>query len=503
VINKSKHEYILSVEILAKQLQVGLFDYFGKNLALAKIMLENDEPNYAISEIDPNDWLASLKAAMRVLFARYYFCAEDISAITITGDFGIIVPTDNKGNAIRKAIINTNGKIDYALEDILKDKSFLDLDVFKSKNWSKEAGSQPLRASQEALSALLYFKHKLDAIYNQTDLFLEAKDFLAIKLGAAPFSTPDSAISNHFVDISDNQYIPKLLNICGIDGKKLPPIVASAMQIGELNALAAEELGLVKDIPIFSADSIIHTNILGAGLLHQNSGLFYAGHDAWISQSIGSKLLNNKEISTTIFSNRTFAHSVRFGGLNVLDFFIKNFTLENNSKDEIEKFARFFELAQQSVSGAHKLFFVPMHAQNYSNNETFSGFYRTQYQHKTADFVRSVLEGIIFFAKLKFSEIQKFTSDTEEITAIGDMACNPFFVQLIADIFARNVNVPDHPDAASLRGAAFLVSLQKNRITPEDIASLVKAEKIVEPDKKGSEKYAYLYEKFMQINYLS
>ena len=499
MIREKKQEFVLAVEITANYLQLGLFDYFGKNFAFSKVELYPEISNNGIIESNPNDWLAALKSAMRMIFARYYFRAEDLESIVVTGDWGILVPVDKEGKAVRNAIVSAEGKSNFFIKEILKDKiSFSDFDVFKYKNWSKLVGSTPGNESQDAFSNLMYFKNRFTSIYNQTDKFLEAKDFLALKLGADAINTSDSAHSNHLIDLDANEYLQKIIDYSKLDYNKLPKIEQEATVIGELNSGAAEELGLISGVKIISCPSSIHTNLLGSATISQGKSFLFLGQDAWISQALGKKRISSKDISITRIAENKFAHSNRFAALSSISFFKKNF---NSSAVEAQSDfqQQFYDLAENAKLGAKKLFFVPFYAQKALRNETFSGFYRTQYQHSQLDFARAIIEGVGFYARLKFEGIQKFVEESNILTISGLGAESEFWCQLNADIFGRNINCLEDASLVTLRGASFFASIEKKMLYYDDIDSLVKVSKIYEPNAKVSEKYAYIFEQYKQL----
>jgi xylulokinase len=497
-VNKEiKQEFVLAVEITSNYLQTGLYDYFGKNMASAQVPLFHEFTSNGLIESNPNDWLEVLKIAMRYLFARFYFRAEDIDSVVVTGDWGIVVPVNNEGNAIRNALVSAEGKSSFWIDEIVKGKiSFTDFDVFKHKNWIKTTGSMPGAETQEAFANLIYIKNKLDIIYAQADMFLEAKDFIAFKLGAEACTTTDSSISNHLIDIENNTYVDKLFNYSELDLNKFPKIVEIAHKIGELNEAAAEELGLIPGISIISAPSLLQSSIIGNASFSMETSQLYLGYDAWISQAVNQKKIGNKEISMSQLNGNSYAHSNRFSGLKALDFYKRNFMFGAEPDND---YTDLFEMAQVAKPGAKKLSFIPFHAQNFHVDETFSGFYRTQYQHTPEDFARAIIEGTGFYSRLKFENIQTYIELNETINVAGLGAKYEFWCQVIANIFGRKTECTDEPELVALKGAAFMASIEKKRIVYEDIPSLVKVARVYEPQLKISEKYAYIFEQYKQL----
>jgi xylulokinase len=84
----------------------------------------------------------------------------------------------------------------------------------------------------------------------------------------------------HFTGVADARsasWSPELLEALGLDGSKLPRIVASDALIGELTASAAERCGLSPGIPIAAGLGDTAAGALGAGMVRAGQLLDTAG----------------------------------------------------------------------------------------------------------------------------------------------------------------------------------------------------------------------------------
>jgi gluconokinase len=82
-------------------------------------------------------------------------------------------------------------------------------------------------------------------------------------------------------------------------------------------------------------------------------------------------------------------------------------------------------------------------------------FFGLSLNHTKAHLVRAVLEGIVFNLSLVLQALEDFTGKAERIQATGGFARSHLWRQLMADIFNRDVTVPQQYESSCL-GAAVL-----------------------------------------------
>jgi gluconokinase len=82
-------------------------------------------------------------------------------------------------------------------------------------------------------------------------------------------------------------------------------------------------------------------------------------------------------------------------------------------------------------------------------------FFGLSLNHSKAHLIRAVLEGILFNLSLVLQALQDFTGEAKRIQATGGFARSAFWRQMMADVFDREVTVPEQYESSCL-GAAVL-----------------------------------------------
>ncbi len=496
-----KQNLILSIEIELSKLKIALFDYYGKSLAYTAQDIESKRFSGGGVEQNPNIWLAELKSGMRQLFAKYYFRAEDVEYISITGFWGSIIAIDKDGNSIRNAIMSEDTRGDFGVHKIVDGMlTYKHFDWFKRKKLLKTTASLPLLSSQDALGHILYIKNKLPGIYEQSYKFLETKDFLIYKLCGKASTTSEAAYSYHLAAYKSSVYDKKLLEYASIDKNKLPEIVKEGSVVGELSSEAAEELGLISGIKIINAGSNLHTSLVAS--LHKTNEISYIlGEQTWISQPV-NKIpsifrVDNNEFYT-LFSAQYYRHLAIESGSNNIDSFIQSFSIEAQENELLRE--AFFSLAKEAKTGCHNLIYIPF--SGYSQARSLhrnlqTGFRNIQPLHTHADYSRAILEGIAYRTKHLITKYVNIPVDNINIS--GSAATSDLWCEIHADILNKKISQLENPEQTNLQGAAFFAAIEKGRIIKEDIGTLLKIKNIFEPDFKRTKKYERIYEKFCKI----
>jgi gluconokinase len=99
-----------------------------------------------------------------------------------------------------------------------------------------------------------------------------------------------------------------------------------------------------------------------------------------------------------------------------------------------------------------------------------ASFFGLSLNHSKAHLVRAVLEGIVFNLFLVLEALESFTGKAERIQATGGFARSPLWRQMMADVFEREVSVPQQYESSAL-GAAVLGLYALKEISSLNIVS--------------------------------
>ncbi len=115
-------------------------------------------------------------------------------------------------------------------------------------------------------------------------------------------------------------------------------------------------------------------------------------------------------------------------------------------------------IAETIPAGSQGLIFHPYLAGERSpiwDANARGSFFGLALHHNKAHLIRAVLEGVVYNLFLVFQALESITGEVKSIRAAGGFARSPLWRQMLADVFNREVSIPESFESSSL-GAAIL-----------------------------------------------
>lgn len=142
-------------------------------------------------------------------------------------------------------------------------------------------------------------------------------------------------------------------------------------------------------------------------------------------------------------------------GGNVIQWLVNSFTGQHN---EQHSYTDIFQTLHTVKPGAEGLVFLPyLHGERAPvwNEDSRGVFFGVGQQHGHAHFIRAALEGLCFSIRQVLQLLEKSTQPIETLSLSGGLIRSNEWLQLLADITGKTVQVYTEEDA-SARGAALL-----------------------------------------------
>lgn len=221
-----------------ESLRVGIFDCEGNKLATAKARYQSYHPHPGWAEQDASEWETALYQASRKAMAKADVNPTDILGISADATIATIVPVDQQGSPLSRAIMWMDVRADKEYEELIR----IDhpaLQKFPTAEW--------------APCKLMWLKKNLPKVFKQAYTFLEYLDWINWKL-TGRFSHALSNLSARWMfDRSSGGFPTDLLK--EIDLIELPdkihgPILAPGEVIGKLKPKPAAKMDLIPGIPV-------------------------------------------------------------------------------------------------------------------------------------------------------------------------------------------------------------------------------------------------------------
>ncbi|MDE3144679.1 MAG: gluconokinase [Bacteroidota bacterium] len=453
-------QYYLGVDIGTTSVKAVAFDAAGK--VLLKYSEENKtfhpEENY--SEQSPEN-----------VFRDTVFCIEEIISrlkcnpqfISFSAAMHSLIAVDENGNALTNCILwsdNRASKVASALHS-----------NGLAKNIYERSGV-PVHA-MSPLCKIIWLKEHEPQIFDQAHKFIGIKEFIFHRLCKEFIVDSSIASATGLMNIHTQQWDEELLSIAGIDQSKLSIIVPVQYSIivNEIKYIVGASDGALANLAM---------NVVDANILAITIGTSAAARITIQQPGVDEQM----RLFCYHFKENFFIKGgASNNGAIVLQWLKDNYLQTGESINALIK-------AAETVSpGVDGLIFLPYvygeRAPLWDSNakEKFIGL---KSKHTKSYFVRAAMEGVLYNLLLIANMLNEKNS-ISEIHAGGGFAENPFWVQMLSDIFNLPVKVFDSIESSAL-GAVMLGTEIKTEPT-----------KTYQPNQNNFLIYSKQFERFKQL----
>ncbi len=483
-------QYILALDIGTSSVRAALYDFNGD--VLPETMVKNERQLTATgdggAEIDALEGFAQIEQAIDDVLEKSSKIKGEILYVAASSFWHSLVGIDVQGKPTTKV---------FGWADTRSAKYVVDLRKKLDENKIHNRTGARFHSSFWT-AKLLWLRKDYPKVFEKTAKWLSFSDFVALKLvtpssrrlsGKRPASPNVSAGRAHdsrqdacvtsvsmasatgIFDICKNDWDTDLIKFLKIKPENLPEIVAEDADTFQLNSKYKKRWEKLKEAKWFLAIGDGAANNIGAGCVEKSKAALMIGTSGAIRVAYEGKPPNR--IPSGLWCYRIDRKRIIIGGAlsdgGGLYYWLKeNFRLkkdDDKTEDEIEK----------RIPDGHGLVFLPFLA-----GERSTGYHEDAYGAvlglKSAtdaiDIVQAALESVAYrFAEI-YDQLNKVTNINEIIASGGALRESPVWTQIIADVLAQNLSLPDVREASS-RGAVLLAL--------ENIGKIESIEKIETP----------------------
>lgn len=466
------------------------------------------------AEQSPQEWWEAIGKAAKRLLGKNLVPAEDIVAITRTGQWSGTVPVDKDCNPIANAMIWMDGRgrpyINSILGGPLKVQGYA---LPKLLKWIRKSGGVPATIGKDSLAHILYLKQVRPEVYQRTYKFLEPVDYIGLCL-AGRFAASFNTITLHWLtdnrDINSIRYDRELIKLSTVDPEKFPELKPVDATLGTIRPELAHEWGLREDIQVVMGSPDIHSAAIGSGAVQDYEPHLYIGTSSWLTCHIPFKktdLLHNMAALPSaipgryLLTNEQESAGVCLQHLRDNIFFHQDELLQGIKPENV--YDLFDAIATRTPAGSDGLIFTPwLYGERAPvDDHSVRGGYFNQSLHTTREhMVRAVFEGVAYNSRWLLKYVEQFIKRrVEAINMVGGGAKSDIWCQIHADILDRKIRQVEGPILVNVRGAALLASAALKYIKYDDIPARVPIARVYEPNPGNRKIYDELFSEFIAI----
>ena len=489
-----KH-YILAHDLGTSGNKATLFDENGNLIGSKTFQYQTISPALHFVEQDPNDWWIAVCKSSKSLLETHNILPHQICGVCLSGQMMGCVLIDRHKQPLRTAIIWADSRA------IAQEKRLI-------KSIGEENGysitGHRLSASYSA-AKLLWIKENEPFIFKEAACMLNAKDYILLKLTDNCLTDYSDASGTNLFDLRKKAWSEDILSEAGIPSGLMPDIYPSTAIAGQITAAAASETGLSEGIPVVVGGGDGSCACVGAGAVSPGDIYNVIGTSSWIS-TISKDPLYDPQMRTFNWVHLDHSLYTPCGTMQAAGYSIKwmidNIYASNDSHINNNTFDVYSEadsVIEKIPPGSGQTLFLPYLLGERSprwNLQATACFLGIDHTTTRAHLQKSVLEGIGLNLKV-ILDILTTDNQSSQITVIGGCAKSRALLQILSDIWQKQLLVPLYLDEATSIGAAVCGGVGVGLFKDFQTAKLFNPAKTTLLPKEANQKvYSQLYDAF-------
>ncbi len=476
-------QYIIGLDIGTTSVKVVLFDLAGHVKAESETAYPLYYPQPAWVEQNPAEIEKAAISTIRTVIEEASLSTGELLAIGLSSAMHSLICCDKAGNPLSNSITWADGRSTKQAEALKASTA--------GTNIYLRTGT-PIHP-MSPLPKLIWMKENQFEAYEKAEWFFSIKEYLLYRWFGEAIVDYSVASATGMFNLRKLDWDEAALGLAGITKKQLgKPVPPTEIRRG-LSDEIADRMSISPDTPFVLAGSDGPLANLGIGAIQPGETAITIGTSGAIRQ-FGTSPETDALQQTFCYSFSEelsiFGGPINNGGL-VLNWAKELFHGKEISLEDLS------ELASKVPAGAAGLLFHP-----YLNGERApiwnadarGSFFGVNATHKKEHFVRAAMEGVIFSIYHVGEALSRLSGPPTKIYASGGFARSRVWLQILADIFNKEVHVPTSHQSSAW-GAAWTALVAIGAVESfNSIKSSIPMKETVTPIAENHERYAELYQ---------
>ena len=455
VVDNSKKEYLLGIDIGTSACKVALFDKSGDVIGTADEEYPVYYPKPGWAEQNPDEWWQAVCVALKKLIADSKVTSDKIAGIGIDGQSWSAIPIDIEGAVLG----NTPIWMDTRAADICTQ---LNKRIGEDNVFSLTGNS--LQPSYTTAKILWYEKYQPE-MYSKIFKILQSNSYIGYKLTGVISQDISQGYGIHCFDMRKGIWDLDMCEQLGIPSSFLPELYPCHEVIGGVTKEASKASGLAVGTPVVAGGLDAACGTLGAGVIHPGETQEQGGQAGGMSICLDEYKADPRLImGYHVVPNCWLLQGGTTGGGGVMRWLeqelgdYERLTGENLRKSSLEIFN---EIAGEVAPGSDGLVFLPYMAGERSpiwDPSAKGVYFGLDFKKTKGHLIRSAMEGVAFSLKHNIEVAKEIGAKVEVLRAMGGSANSLLWTQIKSDVTGLPIVVPSS-DTATTLGAAILAGV--------------------------------------------
>ncbi|TSB47015.1 gluconokinase [Alkalicoccobacillus porphyridii] len=489
---------MLGIDIGTTSTKSVIFRTNGSVLASSEISYPTLSPQPAWSEQDPDVILNAVKQSITQAVASSGVSPTSIASAGFSAAMHSLLAVSKEGKPLSKSIIWSDNRSSEQV-DTLKA-------TVEAKGFYLRTGT-PIH-TMSPLAKLLWFKQHSSGLFTQADKFISIKEYVWFHLFGEFVVDHSIASASGLMNLREQQWDQEILHYIGITTDTLSELVPVTYKKVLPSESIAHELGLSPSMPfvIGASDGTLANVGVGAG--SSDKTVITIGTSGAVRRTVTEPVTdpNQRTFCYALSDNKWVIGGATNNGGNALRWYRDEWSKGQFATDEMQNKGELYEyllsLAEKSPAGAQGLLFMPFlngERAPYWNPSARGAYVGIGNHHTQNDFIRSLLEGVIFSVYSVGIALKELSGPFTEIRASGGFARSPLWLQILADVFNKEIHVPSSYHASAF-GAAIISLIATGHLDSfVESDSWTTIDKVYTHQANNHETYQRLHEFYAEI----
>jgi len=423
-----------------------LLDRAGARRASATVPLTLTQPHPRWSEQDPEQWWQATRAAMDQLILQAVqqgLAPAAIEAIGLTGQMHGATLLDAQGQVLRPAILWNDGRSEAECAELESLAEFRAI----TGNLAMPGFTAP---------KLLWLRKHEPEIFARIDKVLLPKDYLRYRLSGDFVSDPSDAAGTLWLDVGRRCWSPLMLAACGLDQAQMPSLAEGSRVTGYLRGDLARRWSM-GEVAIAAGGGDNAAGAVGMGVVRPGEAMLSLGTSGvFFAVSDGFHARPQQAVHSFCHALPDTWHlmSVMLNAASCLDM-----AARWGGHDGVGSMLAAAEVAPMQ---AQRPWFLPyLNGERTPHNDVHAAglFYGLTPGTRREDMVHAVLEGVGLGLLDGIEAVRAAGADIGPVSVIGGGTRSTYWLQMLADILGRPLQLHSGGDVGPALGAARLARM--------------------------------------------
>ena len=443
-------------------------------------------------EQDPRELLKAAIASVRQAVGQAGANPVNCGGMSIGGALHSVMAVDGHGDPMTGVITWADGR---AVEQARAVAGTL-----TGKNLYRETGCPA--HGMYPLYKVMWLRENRPEVFQHARRYVSAKEYVGFRLTGAWQVDYSLAAGSGFLNTYTLKWSDPALDLAGIRKDQLSPLAAPVALLGKLQAEVAAQMGIPVNTPVVTGSSDAVNSSIGAGAVAPTQATLMIGTSGALRVVSPRPVLDPEARSWCYAIDER--HWLVGGAINnggVALSWLRDCLNQAHAGQPLT-FEDVLALAGRAPAGSRGLVCLPFFAGERSPNWNLNAraaFFGMSLEHELRHVARALLEGIGFRFKSLLQVLLEIGLDVKQIVASGGFTKSGLWLQVMADVLGRELNVTAWGETSAL-AAAFWAALAAGRAgSMEEIRKWVHHGHACRPVPENTAVYERIYPMYTKL----